>query len=71
MSATPTLAIAEMTGNMSGKRQEKHSAETCYEEAVNLFAAFYLLFEFRQNSDFALIFGFENRHNRIIWGSYA
>lgn len=57
-----------MAGDMGGKRKNKQPAETSDEETVDSFATFYLLFEFRKNSYFALVFGFENRHNRIIRG---
>ncbi len=49
-----------MTCYMSCHREEKHSAKTGNKETMDLFATFYLFFEFRQNLDFALVFGFKN-----------
>ncbi len=55
-----------MACHMSGKRQHEQATETTDEETVYLFAAFYLFFEFRKDSDLALVLGFENGHNKFF-----
>lgn len=51
---------------MRGQRYCQQAAEGCYEYVVELFATFYLMFDFAKGCYLALILGFDKCHNFVV-----